>query len=84
VKSNVRAIDAATILAAVESGLGLAVVSQLALQNYQSTVQVFPFYPAESRAIVLASLSYEGLAPAAKAMHKHIVETVAAWARQKR
>ncbi|MFJ3056210.1 LysR family transcriptional regulator [Herbaspirillum sp. NPDC087042] len=84
VKSNVRAIDAATILAAVESGLGVAVVSQLALQNYQSSVQVFPFYPAESRAIILASLSYEGLAPAAKAMQKHIVETVAAWAKRKR
>lgn len=82
IKSNARAIDDAAIIAIVESGLGLSIVPQLVLLNYRSSVQVFPFYPAESRAIVLASLGHEGLAPAAKAMHGHIVESVAAWARQ--
>jgi DNA-binding transcriptional LysR family regulator len=81
IKSSARAIDDAAIIAIVESGLGISVVPQLALLNYRSSVQVFPFYPSESRAIVLASLSHEGLAPAAKAMHKHIVESVAAWSK---
>jgi DNA-binding transcriptional LysR family regulator len=82
IKSIARAIDDAAIIAIVESGLGISVVPQLALLNYRSSVQVYPFYPAESRAIALASLSHEGLAPAAKAMHKHIVDAVAAWSTQ--
>lgn len=82
IKSSARAIDDAAIIAIVESGLGISVVPQLALLNYRSSIQIFPFYPAESRAIVLASLSHEGLAPAAKAMHKHIVESVASWSKQ--
>lgn len=83
-KSSARAIDDAAIIAIVESGLGISVVPQLALLNYQSSVQAFPFYPAESRAIVLASLGHDGLAPAAKAMHRHIVDSVAAWVKQAR
>lgn len=82
IKSSARAIDDAAIIAIVESGLGISVVPQLALLNYRSSVQVFPFFPAESRAIVLASLSHEGLAPAAKIMHKHIVDSVAYWSKQ--
>ncbi|WP_029049476.1 LysR family transcriptional regulator [Cupriavidus sp. amp6] len=82
IKSSARAIDDAAIIAIVESGLGLSVVPQLALLNYRSSVQVFPFYPAESRAIMLGSLSHEGLAPAAKAMHKHIVKSVATWSKE--
>ena len=77
VRSQARAIDDAAIIAIVESGLGVAVVPQLVLLNYKSTVQAYPFFPAESRAIALASLGHDGLAPAAKAMHRHIVETVA-------
>ncbi|MBN3754340.1 LysR family transcriptional regulator [Paraburkholderia sp. Tr-20389] len=83
VKSSARAIDDAAIIAIVESGLGISVMPQLALLNYRSAVQVFPFYPAESRAIVLASLSQEGLAPAAKAMHAHIVTSVEKWAKSR-
>lgn len=82
VKSSARAIDDAAIIAIVESGLGVAVMPQLALHHYQSSVQVFPFYPAESRAIVLASLSREALAPAATAMHEHIVASVGAWSKR--
>jgi hypothetical protein len=84
VKSSARAIDHAAIIAIVESGLGVSVMPQLALLNYRSSVQVFPFYPAESRAIVLAlSLSQEGLAPAARAMHAHIVESVERWVKRR-
>lgn len=79
VRSSARAIDDAAIIAIVESGLGISVMPQLALLNYRTLVQSFPFYPPESRVIVLASLSQESLAPAAKAMHRHIVESVAAW-----
>lgn len=79
IRSRARAIDDAAIIAIVESGLGISVIPQLALLNCKSAVQVFPFYPPESRVIVLASLGQEGLAPAAKAMHQHIVEFVAAW-----
>jgi DNA-binding transcriptional LysR family regulator len=79
IRSSARAIDDAAIIAIVESGLGISVMPQLALLSYRSTVQAFPFYPPESRVIVLASLSPEGLAPAAKAMHEHIVASVAAW-----
>ncbi|MFB6421499.1 LysR family transcriptional regulator [Bradyrhizobium tunisiense] len=79
VRSSARAIDDAAIIAIVESGLGISVMPQLALLYYRSAVQVFPFYPPESRVIVLASLSKESLAPAAKAMHEHIVQFVAGW-----
>ncbi|MFQ3459529.1 LysR family transcriptional regulator [Bradyrhizobium sp. UFLA01-814] len=79
VRSSARAIDDAAIIAIVESGLGISVMPRLALLNYRGAVQVFPFYPAESRVIVLASLSHESLAPAAKAMHQHIVKFVAGW-----
>ncbi|MPW20419.1 Transcriptional regulator, LysR family [Paraburkholderia piptadeniae] len=82
VKSSARAIDDAAIIAIVESGLGVSVMPRLAMLNYRSSVQAFPFYPAESRAIVLASLSQEGLAPAAKAMHKHIADSIAAWTKR--
>lgn len=51
----------------LESGLGLSIIPQPTLLNDQSTVQVLPFYPAESRAIVLVSISHKGLALAAKA-----------------
>ncbi|VIO67557.1 HTH-type transcriptional regulator GltC [Bradyrhizobium ivorense] len=81
IRSSARAIDDAAIIAIVESGLGISVMPQLALLNYRSSVQAFPFYPPESRVIVLASLSQESLAPAAKAMHQHIVEFVAAWSK---
>lgn len=79
IRSSARAIDDAAIIAIVESGLAISVMPQLALVNYRSNVQAFPFYPPESRVIVLASLSQESLAPAAKAMHQHIVESVSAW-----
>lgn len=79
IRSSARAIDDAAIIAIVESGLGISVMPQLALLNYKSTVQAFPFYPPESRVIVLASLNQKSLAPAAKAMHLHIVESVAEW-----
>ena len=79
IKSSARAIDDAAIIAIVESGLGVSIVPELTLLNYKSSVRVFPFYPAESRAIVLASLSYESLTPAAKAMHKHIIASVHLW-----
>lgn len=81
IRSTARAIDDAAIIAIVESGLGISVMPQLALISYRSTVQVFPFYPPESRVIVLASLGQDSLAPAAKAMHQHIVESVAAWSK---
>ncbi|VIO71685.1 LysR family transcriptional regulator [Bradyrhizobium ivorense] len=81
IKSSARAIDDAAIIAIVESGLGISVMPQLALLNYRNAVQVFPFYPPESRVIVLASLSQASLAPAAKTMHQHIVELVAAWSK---
>ncbi|WP_269502242.1 LysR family transcriptional regulator [Burkholderia sp. IMCC1007] len=81
VKSRARAIDDAAIIAIVESGLGISVVPELALLNYRSAVQAFPFYPAQSRAIAVASLGRDGLAPAAKAMHEHIVEAVASWSK---
>lgn len=79
IRSSARAIDDAAIIAIVESGLAISVMPELALLNYRSNVQAFPFYPPESRVIVLASLSQESLAPAAKAMHQHIVESVTAW-----
>lgn len=79
VRSSARAIDDAAIIAIVESGLGISVMPQLALLNYRTPVQTFPFYPPESRVIVLASLSQESLSPAAKAMYRHIVQSVAAW-----
>ncbi len=82
IRSSARAIDDAAIVAIVESGLGISVVPQLALRNDRSVVQIFPFYPAESRAIVLASLGQEWLAPAARAMHAHIIEFVASWSKQ--
>lgn len=79
IRSSARAIDDAAIIAIVESGLAISVMPQLALLSYRSNVQAFPFYPPESRVIALASLSQESLAPAAKAMHQHIVESVAVW-----
>jgi DNA-binding transcriptional LysR family regulator len=84
IKSRARVFDDAAILAIVESGLGIGVVPELVLRNYRSSVRVFPFYPAESRAIALASVSLDGLAPAAKAMHNHIVEFVASWVKKRR
>ena len=84
IKSSARATDDAAIIAIVESGLGISIVPQLALLNYRSSVQAFPFYPPEGRAIVLSSLSHAGLAPAAKAMHRHIVESVASWSKQEK
>lgn len=79
VRSRARATDDAAIIAIVESGLGVSIMPQLALRNYRAAVKVYPFYPAESRAIALASVGFDALAPAAKAMHCHIVETVSAW-----
>lgn len=81
IKSSARAIDDAAIVAIVESGLGISVVPELTLLNDKSPVQIYPFYPAESRAIMLASLGHNGLAPAAKVMHKHIIESVLLWAK---
>ncbi|MHC4049437.1 LysR family transcriptional regulator [Bradyrhizobium sp. 25ACV] len=83
VRSNARAIDSAAVIAIVESGLGISVIPQLALLNYRTSVQAFPFRPAESRLIVLASLNRQNLAPAAKAMHRHIINSVASWAKDK-
>jgi len=82
VKSSAQVIDDAAIIAIVESGLGISVVPQLVLRNHHRSVQVFPFHPAQSRAIALASLGHDSLAPAAQAMHKHIVESVTAWSIQ--
>lgn len=81
VRSSARAIDDAAIIGIVESGLGISVMPELALLKNTSEVQVFPFYPPESRVIVLVSPSQDSLAPAAKAMHRHIVEFVAAWSK---
>lgn len=81
IKSSARVVADASIIAIVESGLGVSVVPQLVLLNCRSSVRVFPFYPAESRAIAVASLSHDGLAPAAKAMHNHIVESLASWSK---
>ncbi|MFK1434790.1 LysR family transcriptional regulator [Pseudomonas aeruginosa] len=80
VRASARAADDATIIAMVECGLGVSVIPDLALQHYQSKVRAYPFFPAESRAIALASLSYDALSPAARAMHDHIVQSVGAWA----
>jgi hypothetical protein len=83
VRSSARAIDDAAIIAIVESGLGVSVMPELAMISFRSSVQTYPFYPAESRSIALASLGHEALAPAGKAMHKHIVDSVAAWVRDR-
>jgi DNA-binding transcriptional LysR family regulator len=81
VRSCAQAEDDAAIIAMVESGLGVSVMPQLALQHYESHVDTFPFFPAESRAIALACLSYESLSPAAKEMHEHIINYVMAWSK---
>jgi len=81
VKSSAQAIDDNAIIAIVQSGLGISVVPRLVLRNDQSAVRVFPFHPAQNRVIALACLGRESLAPAAQAMHEHIVEAVAAWSK---
>ena len=80
VRACAKAVDDAAIIAMVESGLGVSVIPRLALQHYQTTAQVFPFAPVESRAIALASLGYEALSPAAREMHDQIVRYVTHWA----
>ena len=81
VRSSAQAEDDAAIIAMVESGLGVSVMPQLALQHYESNVETYPFFPAESRAIALACLSHDALTPAAKEMHAHIIDYVTAWSK---
>ena len=72
VQSTMGAIDAASIIALVEGGLGLAILPELALKRYSGEFDVLAFEPPEVRSIYLAASKFDALTPAAKKLHEHI------------
>ncbi|MFJ7005974.1 LysR family transcriptional regulator [Pseudomonas putida] len=75
IKSQMHAIDAASIIAMVESGLGVAVLPALSLARYKYDLDEFQFDPPACRKIILASLGREGLSPAASKMRSYILSS---------
>jgi DNA-binding transcriptional LysR family regulator len=75
IKSQMHAIDAASIIAMVESGLGVAVLPKLSLARYKYDLDEFQFDPPASRNIILASLGKAGLSPAASKMYSYILSS---------
>lgn len=73
VNSQMQAIDSASIIAMVESGLGVAVLPKLALSRYKYDLDIYDFHPPEVRQIMLGCLGLAGLPPAGKRMHEHIL-----------
>ncbi|MCO7175795.1 LysR family transcriptional regulator [Sporolactobacillus kofuensis] len=76
VHSQFYSIDDQSIVAMVESGLGIGILPQLVLTKNHADVGVYPFKPAEHRIIGLASLKKQYLSPAALKMYDHILEFV--------
>lgn len=72
--SNCEAIDDASILAIVESGLGVSFLPELVLNRMEFEVNRYSLDPPMYRRIDLAYQKENELSPAAKLMIKHIQE----------
>lgn len=67
VNSIQYSIDDASIIAMVESGLGLGILPELALQNLSGNVRVYPFSKSFKRTIAVVSQSEEKQTPSTHA-----------------
>ncbi|HIZ96286.1 MAG TPA: LysR family transcriptional regulator [Candidatus Ligilactobacillus excrementavium] len=67
VNSIQYSIDDASIIAMVESGLGLGILPELALQNLSGNVKVYPFSKSFKRTIAVVSQSEEKQTPSTHA-----------------
>lgn len=67
VNSIQYSIDDASIIAMVESGLGLGILPELALQNLSGNVKVYPFSNSFKRTIAVVSQSEEKQTPSTHA-----------------
>ncbi|MDN3954609.1 LysR family transcriptional regulator [Sporolactobacillus laevolacticus] len=76
VHSQFYSIDDQSIVAMVESGLGIAILPELVLQKNHSDVGIYRFKPDEHRLIGLAYLKKQYLSPAALKIFDHILAYV--------
>ncbi|TCO69248.1 LysR family transcriptional regulator [Marinisporobacter balticus] len=65
--------DDQSILAIVESGLGISVVPELILKKVSFDIKVYPFKPNEFRTIGLITNQKQMLSPATKKLYNHII-----------
>ena len=66
-------IDDQSLVAMVESGLGVCVVPELVIKQVSANVNVYPIVPAEYRSIGIARMKNQPLSPAAEKMYQHII-----------
>lgn len=65
--------DDQSILALVESGLGISIMPELILKKVSYNINVFPLEPNEFRTIGLIAQQKQLLSPATKKMYDHII-----------
>ncbi|MZQ75803.1 MAG: LysR family transcriptional regulator [Peptoclostridium sp.] len=68
--------DDQSILAIVESGLGISVVPELILKKVSYDIKIYPLEPNEYRTIGLITQQKQLLSPAAKKLFNHILDHV--------
>lgn len=68
--------DDQSILALVESGLGISIMPELILKKVSYNINVFPLEPNEFRTIGLIAQHKQLLSPATKKMYEHIIDLV--------
>ena len=76
VNSIQYSIDDASIIAMVESGLGLGILPDLALQNLAGKVQTYPFSKEFYRTICLVAHTKSQQTPSTKAFIKTVQEYI--------
>ncbi len=74
IKSSYHVVDDLSTVALVEKGFGICLMPELVMRDIPYEVDCFRIRPDASRVIGLAALNKSFMAPAVRALYKHIIE----------
>ena len=75
VRSDCHVVDDLSTVAMVEHGFGICIMPELVMKDMHYRVRAYRLEPGASRIIGLVSQNENGMAPAVKAIYRHIIDT---------
>lgn len=76
VRSSCHVVDDLSTIAMVAEGFGICIMPELVMNDIPYSVKTYPVSPKASRIIGISALDPDFLAPAARILYRHILETM--------